>query len=72
MIPEQYFAQNLGWLLPLILWTLAWKGIALWRAAGRHDLVWYIVLLLVNTAGVLEILYIAYFSKRPKSSERPQ
>ncbi|OGY58964.1 MAG: hypothetical protein A3F24_02075 [Candidatus Colwellbacteria bacterium RIFCSPHIGHO2_12_FULL_44_17] len=69
MAPEQYFVDNMVWLLPLILWTFAWKGVALWKAAQRHDLAWYIVLLLVNLGGVLEILYVAYFSKRKKDGE---
>jgi len=45
------------------LWALAWKGIALWKAAGKKSVVWFIVLLVVNTVGILEILYIFIFSK---------
>jgi methionyl-tRNA synthetase len=46
-----------------IVWSLGWKGWALWRAARHTAKVWYIVLLLVNTLGLLEILYIFVFSK---------
>ncbi|MFO0882071.1 MAG: DUF5652 family protein [Candidatus Saccharimonadales bacterium] len=46
-----------------IIWSLGWKGWALWRAARNEAKVWYIVLLLVNTLGLLEILYIFVFSK---------
>lgn len=48
----------------LVLWTLLWKGLALWKAARRNDKVWFLVLLVINTAGILEILYIFVFSKR--------
>ena len=48
----------------LIVWSLAWKALALWRAAQARDKLWFIVLLLVNTAGILEILYLYVFSKR--------
>ncbi len=50
-----------------ILWTLPWKGVALWKAAGNKHKVWFVVLFLVNTLAILEILYIFVFSeKRPK------
>lgn len=50
-----------------LIWGLGWKGWALWRAA-RHDAkVWYIALLIVNTLGILEILYIFIFSQKNKS-----
>ncbi len=32
----------------LLLWTLAWKGYALWRAAKNDQKYWYVVLLVVN------------------------
>ena len=51
-------------LVILILWSLAWKGIALWKAAQSNAKGWFIVLLIVNTVGILEILYIFVFSKR--------
>ncbi len=49
-----------------VLWTLPWKGVALWKAAGRKDLYWFIAILVLNTLAVLEILYIFVFSKRRK------
>jgi methionyl-tRNA synthetase len=53
------------WLTILfIAWTLPWKGVALWRSARNHHLVWFIVLLLVNTLAILEIIYIFGFSKK--------
>ena len=48
----------------VLAWTLPWKGVALWRAAHRNDMWWFIALLVLNTIGVLEILYIFIFSKR--------
>jgi len=51
-------------LVILVLWSLVWKGIALWKAAQNSDKVWFIVLLILNTIGILEILYIFVFSKR--------
>lgn len=42
----------------LALWSLAWKGLALWRAAEKKSKPWFIVLLILNTAGILEIIYL--------------
>jgi len=52
-----------GWgfgpvLLIVVLWTLFWKGLALWHSARRGDNVWFIILLIVNTLGILEIIYL--------------
>lgn len=53
------FIQALGPLLLLLLaWTFFWKGLALWHAGRRDQAVWFIVLLLVNTLGILEIVYL--------------
>lgn len=51
-------------LVVLILWSLVWKGIALWKAARNEAKTWFIVLLILNTVGILEILYIFVFSKK--------
>jgi methionyl-tRNA synthetase len=45
------------------LWIIPWKGVALWKAAQKKDLYWFIALLFLNTMGILEILYIFVFSK---------
>mgnify|MGYP000984768441 CR=1 FL=1 len=49
--------------LPVVLWALVWKGIALWKAARHNQKWWFIALLVINTLGLLEILYIFIFSK---------
>ena len=48
----------------LIVWEIFWKGLALWKAARRNDKVWYVILLIINSVGILEIVYIFVFSKR--------
>lgn len=56
----------LGMMAIVGIWSLVWKGFALWKSAGKKQLVWFIVLLIINTAGLLEILYIFIFSKLGK------
>ena len=64
------------WLLIIIVvWSLAWKLGALWKSARKGSLIWFVVLGVVNTVGILEILYIFIFSKldfreKPKSKKK--
>jgi len=46
----------------VVLWSLPWKGWALWRAARNNHNWWFIAILLINTVGLLEIVYIFFFS----------
>lgn len=54
--------------MAVLLWTLAWKGMALWKAAQEKNKVWFVVLLVVNTVGILDILYLYVFSKKKSVS----
>lgn len=54
-------------LVPFVIWSLVWKGWALWRAAKNDSQVWFIVLLIVNTLGILDILYIFVFGKAKRA-----
>lgn len=60
-----FFATGIGTFIfiLLMLWALVWKGIALWKAARRSDKTWFIVLLILNTLGILEIIYVFLISK---------
>lgn len=57
----------IAFLLPilpvLILWTIFWKGLALWHSAQRGATLWFIALLLLNTLGILEIIYLFFILK---------
>jgi len=47
-----------------VVWSMVWKGIALWRAGRNAHLGWFIALFIVNTVGILEIIYIFAFSRK--------
>jgi len=67
-----YFAAN-SWLFWLILvWTLSWKGVALWKAARNEHKWWFIALLVLNTLAILEIIYIFFFSKKKEVIEKKE
>jgi len=50
--------------LILAIWTIPWKGYALWLAVRRNETRWFIVILILNTVGLLEIFYIFRIVKK--------
>ncbi len=62
--------ENIWLLAILAIWSLIWKGLALWYASGRRQKAWFIILLVLNTVGILEIIYLFFVVKvQDKSSE---
>ena len=66
---EQYLVGNQWVIWLILLWTMPWKGFALWRAAKNNHKKWFMALFLVNTMAILEIIYIFYFSKGKQNSK---
>lgn len=58
--------ENIDFILITIItiWSTLVKGIALWRAANLKQQNWFIVMLIVNTVGILEIIYLFRFAKK--------
>jgi hypothetical protein len=56
-----------SWVIGLIIlgvvWTLIWKALAMWKAAKVGSKVWFVILLVVNTLGILDIIYLHVISK---------
>lgn len=48
----------------VVAWNLAWKGASLWRAARNGQKRWFTTLLLSNTMGVLDAIYIFGVDRR--------
>lgn len=64
---EQFLTNNQWMLWLTIIWTIPWKGVALWKAARNTHKRWFIALLVLNTLAVLEIIYIFIFSQKKES-----
>ena len=63
---EQFFGE-FWWLIVLALvWSIILKGIALWHAARNSQRNWFIAMLVINTVGILEIIYYFGFRKSEK------
>jgi hypothetical protein len=71
---EQHLQTILPWLIPVIIilsvWDVIWKLIAMWRAARNSHLAWFICIFILNTIGILPIIYILiHKEKRVASAE---
>jgi len=51
-------------LLILVLWTLPWKIYALWLAVKNNHKGWFVALVILNTFGIVEIIYIFAVAKK--------
>jgi len=51
-------------LLALYIWSLITKGIALWRAVNLKQRNWFIAILVLNTLGVLDLVYLFRFAEK--------
>lgn len=68
-----HFSAGLGVLvIVLALWSVVWKGFALWRSAKRGEKLWFVVFLVVNTAGILELIYLFVISGAKLSDLLPE
>ena len=47
----------------VLIWSLIWKGLALWHAAKIKQVYWFTAILILNTAGILEIAYLFFTAK---------
>ena len=59
-------------LVVIAIWSMVWKLLGLWKAARKGSVVWFVVLALINTVGILPMLYIFVFShmRKPKPVEK--
>ena len=64
---EGFLGLGFGLIALLIVWSLYWKGTALWTAAKNNQKEWFIALLIINTAGLLEIFYLYVIAKKKES-----
>jgi hypothetical protein len=54
----------------LVVIVLILKGLALWHAARRGQKWWFIFLLIINTAGILELIYLLGVAKIQQNNKQ--
>ena len=67
----QSLQENYAWFIPVLIivsiWSSVWKIIAMWKSARNNHLVWFIGIAIVNSIGILPIIYI--WLNRKKTNE---
>jgi hypothetical protein len=67
MVYENLIAfLNSPWIYLILVWDLVWRGIALWKSGRRNQLVWFIFLFIINSVGILPIIYLLIHGKKKK------
>jgi len=52
------------WIIILIVVELVLKGIALWRCGRNNQPWWYIALFIINSVGILPLIYLLAFQRK--------
>ena len=56
------------WLVPVVfvlgVVVFALKGYTLWKSAKRGEMWWFVALFILNTFGILELIYIIFVLKK--------
>ena len=63
--------QSNPWIIALLVWSVVWKLIALWKSARNDHLTMFVIMAVVNSAGVLEICYLIWLYFRNKKTGNP-
>jgi hypothetical protein len=63
-----YITAN-PWIIPVLIWSIIWKLIALWKAAKNNHLTVFIVLAFLNTLGIAEMAYLLYLYLKSKKTD---
>jgi hypothetical protein len=68
---ERLIEQYPFLVLTLLVWSLIWKGLALWRAAKVRQPIWFVIFLVANTIGILELIYLVFVAprRRPEAAK---
>lgn len=60
-----FIQQIPPWALFMIsIWSIFWKGLALWYAAKGNQRNWFVIILILNLFGIFEIIYLFFFAKK--------
>jgi hypothetical protein len=60
-----YFLRANSYIFIILgIWELTWKGLALWAASQNKQRNWFIAILIINTVGILPIVYLKFFQRK--------
>ena len=66
MALAEFITANIWLVYVLMVWEVAWTGVALWKSARNKHIVWFIVFLVLQVLAIPEIVYIIIDTKKKK------
>ncbi len=57
---ETYYIYFVALIIALAIWDGIWKLFAMWRACKRDSVLWFVLIALLNTMGILPTLYLIF------------
>lgn len=67
-VPLESLPQGLRFLFViLVLWSVGWKILSIWKAARHGQKIWFGALFLINSIGILDLVYLGFFQKGEKN-----
>ncbi len=61
-----YYSVGFVILALVIIWEAVWKGIGLWRSARNKQVWWFVAIFIINSIGILPLIYLVFFDKDGK------
>jgi len=58
-----FMIKNLA-IAVVMVWSLLWKCYSVWTAVKKGDKKWFVALVLFNTLGILDMIYVFYVAKK--------
>jgi predicted permease len=63
-------SQQPLWVIALFIimgiWSLIWNGLGLWHSSQHKQKNWFVAILILNTLGLLPIIYLIWFKPKEK------
>jgi Family of unknown function (DUF5652) len=56
----------------IIVWEVIWKLFALWKSARNGEKIWFVCILVINTVGVLPIVYLLLQKEKEKQAKKQE
>lgn len=69
VMPTVFTQGQMFLFIALMIWSMIWQGIGLRKAGTKKQLTWFICMFIFNTAGILPIIYLAFFQKKEKGKK---
>lgn len=68
---QDFYGMGLfKFLIPMVLIDLILRGFALWKSARKDQNVWFIALLVINSMGILPLIYLLLNKDQKESSNK--